>query len=149
MSKELILLEDVDGLGIVGEIVKVADGYARNYLLPRRLAQPFSEAARARLESRRQQRMAELASELEKMNKLAERIQDSAVTIGVKTSGGKLYGAVHESEIVKAAKEQGLVIDKKQIVLTEPLRELGEYSVEVRLHAKVEARLKVSIVEEE
>jgi large subunit ribosomal protein L9 len=149
MAKQLILMSDVDGLGIVGDEVKVADGYARNYLLPKNLAAPVSEKMKERLAEKRIEREAELAKELEQAKTLQGTVEETSLTIAVRTSSeGKLYGSIKTAEIVKAAAEQGLELDKQQVIIDSPIRELGVFTVQVRLHPEVLAELKVWVVEE-
>lgn len=150
MAKELILLTDVDGLGIVGDVVKVADGYARNYLLPYRKATLVSEKAKARLEEARIKREAELREERDAANVLASQLEGKEITIKVKTSGeGRLYGSVGEGDIAAAAKEAGLPVDVKQVRLGAPIRQLGNYDVRIRFHREVAVKIKVNVETDE
>ena len=150
MAKELILFEDVIGLGIVGDIVRVADGYARNYLLPKKLAGPVSDETRQRLATKRAVREQELKEELAAAEKLAAKIEKIACKVVVRTSSeGRLYGSVKIADVLKAAADEKLELTKEQILIDQPMRELGDFEVGVRLHRDVTARLKVSIVEEE
>lgn len=149
MAKELILMQDVDGLGAEGEVVKVAEGYARNYLLPRKLAAPMN-----RVNQRRLERMQE-AFEQRRVAKLAEAQQRAAslekvsCTIPMKVGDqGQLFGAIHAAQIEEALREQGLDINRKMIKLDEPLRELGVFNVPLELHPEVSVNLKVWVVEE-
>ncbi len=149
MAIELILTESVEGLGVEGDVVRVAEGYARNYLLPRKLAAPVTEAARRRLETRRRAREEQQKQELEKARALVAALEQASCTIAVKTGAeGKLFGSVTAGDIVGALKAQGLELDKRQIELPEPLRELGVFNLPVRIHPEVQATLKVWIVEE-
>ena len=149
MNKEVILMSDVDGLGIVGDVVKVSPGYARNYLIPRKLGAPVSALMIQRLAQKRATREVELQDELQKAEAMSEKFKDASCTIPVKTSGeGSLYGAVHVAEIVEAAGKQGIKLNKEQVILDAPLKELGMFNVAIRLHPKVKASIKVWIVEE-
>jgi len=149
MAIELILTETVVGLGAEGDVVRVAEGYARNYLLPHKLAAPVTEATRRRMETRRRAREQDQKQELEKARALVATIEQASCTITVKTGEeGKLFGSVTASDIVEALKAQGLELDKHQIELPEPLRELGVFNLPVRVHPEVQATLKVWIVEE-
>lgn len=149
MPKELILLNDVEDLGIVGQTVKVSDGYARNYLLPKRLATPITEAARKRLEAKRAAREIELANQLEAAQALATKLEGLSLTIAAKTaSDRKLYGSVGVTEVLKAAQDQGHKLDKGQIHMGAPFKELGSYEVKLKLHPKIKAVIKVQIVED-
>jgi large subunit ribosomal protein L9 len=149
MSKEVILMENVAGLGDEGEVVKVADGYARNYLLPKNLAAPVTEATRRRLEKKRKERGEQLAKAKEGAVALARTLEGISCTVAVKTGEeGKLFGSVTASDILAALKEQKVELDKNQLRLEEPLRELGVFKVPVKLHPEVETSLKVWVVEE-
>ena len=150
MAKELILFDDVIGLGIVGDIVRVADGYARNYLLPKKLAGPVSDQTRQKLSTRRAVREQELKEELAAAEKFALKVADTHAKIMVRTSSeGRLYGSVKTADVLKAALEAKLEITKDQIMIDQPMRDLGDYDVGIRLHREVTARLKVSVIEEE
>lgn len=148
MSKELILLTDVDGLGIVGDVVNVADGFARNYLLPESKAVPVSDRMKEKLAEARARREAELLEERQKANVIADELQGKTVTIQVKTSGeGRLYGSVGPTEIFTAAKAAKLpVAELKQVHLGAPIRQLGSYDVRIRLHREVAVKIKVDVV---
>lgn len=150
MSKQLILLNDVEGLGIVGDVVNVADGHARNYLLPQGLAKPVTDKLIEKLADAKAQREAELLEEKSHAVSFAEKISKAEITITVKTSAeGRLYGSVAQSEIADQANKTGLKIDAKQVHLGAPIRQLGEYDVRIRLHPQVAENLKVHVVAEE
>ena len=146
---ELILTENVEGLGTEGAVVRVAEGYARNFLLPRKLAAPVTDATRRRLETRRKAREEQMKKDLEQARTLVVAIEQASCTLAVKTGeGGKLFGSVTAADIAASLKGQGLELDKRQIELAEPLRELGVFNVPVKVHPEVQATLKVWIVEE-
>mgnify|MGYP000164776277 CR=1 FL=1 len=150
MAKELILLQDVDGLGIIGDVVKVADGYARNYLLPQKKASAVTEKMKARLADARAQREAELREEKQNAEIHAESLRDKQVTLKVKTSGeGRLYGSVGEKEIADAAVAAGMKVEQSQIRLGAPIRQLGSYDVRIRLHREVAVSIKVVVASDE
>lgn len=149
MATEILLLCDVENLGKAGDVVKVADGYARNYLLPKDLAAPVSQHALRRLEKLRKER--EELSRIQKTEALdkAAKLTDASVTIRAKTvDGTRLYGSIQAADIV-AAIENGLkvTVDKAQIDLPEPLKETGTFDVTIKLHADVSTAVKVWIVE--
>lgn len=149
MSKELILTTDVEGLGIVGDVVNVSEGYARNFLLPKKKAAPVSDTMKQRLAKARAEREVELAAEKEVALKLAEKIGEASATITARTNEeGHLYGAVSVSDIVAAAEEQGLTLNKKNVHIDAPIKETGVFSATVILHPEVKASLKVWVVEE-
>jgi large subunit ribosomal protein L9 len=147
---ELLLLQDVEGLGKQGDIVNVARGYARNYLLPKKMAQvPNNQAieeVRAKAEKVRVQREAEKADQMEVAKKMATVV----LRIPMKASEtGHLYGSVGSRQIVEALAEEGYELDEKQIVLDTPFKELGDYDVTISLHAEVQVPVKVAVEPEE
>lgn len=149
MSRELILMADVEGLGIEGTQVKVSDGYARNYLFPRKLAVPVSHAALKRLDKNRLARELRQQEDRESAQALVASLEKVSCTITVKVGDNdKLFGSVTVADIADNLKAQGLELDKRKIHLTEPIRELGVYSVKVKLHPEVDATLKVWVVGE-
>jgi len=149
MAKEVMLMADVAGLGAEGDVVRVADGYARNYLLPHKLAAPVTEAARRQLAKKRREREAQQAREREQAQALAQAVAQASCTIPVKAGAeGKLFGSVTTADIAAALQKQNLAIDKHQIGLAEPIRELGVYNVPIKLQPGLEAVLKLWVVEE-
>ena len=146
---KVILLEDVKSLGEKGEIVDISDGYARNFILPKKKG---IEATSKNLNDLKLQKANDdkIALEnLEAAKKLAAELESEPVEIKIKTGeGGKLFGAIATKEIAAAVKEQrNLDVDKKKIVLEEPIKELGTHEVKVKLHKDVSAALKVKVVE--
>lgn len=143
---QVILRDDVKNLGKRGEIVKVADGYARNFLFPRGLAEDLSEGRmkQAQVEQRKAQgRQDRLLSEAQA---LGERISAMRVELTLRIGeNGKPFGAVTAQDIATALAAHGIEVDKRRIVLASPIRQLGEYVVELRPHAKVTARLHVAV----
>lgn len=150
MATELLLLSDVEHLGKVGEVVQVADGYARNYLLPQDLAAPVTKSAMRRLEKLRRDREELARLQLAEAKNKAAKLAKISLTIRARTvDGSRLYGSVGVQEIVTALEEANkIAIDKSQLQLDEPFKETGRYEVPVKLHADVVQNLKVWIVEE-
>lgn len=146
---DIVLLEDVKALGKKGQIVKVNDGYARNFILPKKLG---VEATTKNLNDLKLQKAndARLAAEqLAAARELGEKIEKSSVTLTIKAGeGGRAFGSVSTKEIGKAISDQlGLDIDKKKIVLNDPIKSIGSFEVPVKLHKDVTARLAVKVVE--
>jgi large subunit ribosomal protein L9 len=146
---EVILLEDVKALGKKGQIVKINDGYARNFVLPKKLGM---EATAKNLNDLKLQkaRDAKLAAEeLAAAKELAVKVEEKPVRLAIKTGeGGRTFGAVSTKEIAAAAKEQlGLDIDKKKMKLDEAIKTLGTHIVAVKLHKDVTAKLTVVVGE--
>ena len=143
---QVILREDVKGLGKRGEIVKVADGYARNFLFPRGLAEDLSEGRmkQAQVEQRKAQGRQDRL--LQEARALGERIATTRVELRLKVGeNAKPFGAVTAQDIAAALAAQGLTVDKRRIALASPIRQLGEYDVEVRPHANVTVRLHIVV----
>lgn len=145
----LLLLEDVRKLGHVGDIVEVRPGYARNYLLPQRLAtEPTEENIKA-IEERRKIAAAERAKKLQEFTQLAEQLRDVSVTIEAAANPeGTLYGAVHEKDIAAALNAQGLPVLPEQIMLGAPIRHLDNRLVTLEFTDEITAQVKVWVVRE-
>lgn len=146
---QVILLQDVKSLGKKGDIVKVSDGYARNMILPKKLG---VEATGKNLNDLKlqNQHAAKIAQEqLEKAQQLAKELEEKSVEVKMKAGeGGRTFGSVSTKEISAAVKQQlNLDIDKKKMVLADPIKALGTYEVTVKLHAKVSGRLRVKVTE--
>ena len=147
MSIEVILKEHVEHLGQRGEIVKVADGYARNYLLPRKLALAVTTENKRQVERERAIAEAREADERIQAQALASRI--GAIELAIARRVGEndtLYGSVTSADIAEALAARDLPIDRRKIQLGEPLKSLGEHSVPVKLHREVTVQLKVVVV---
>lgn len=147
---EVILREDIDNLGSRGDMVKVASGYARNFLLPRRLAVEATDANRKIVEQERQAHLrkeAKLKTEAEDLSKLMAGV---SVTIAQKAGeNDQLFGSVTSKDVVDALAAKRFTIDRKKIQLDEPIKTLGEFKVPVRLHRDVTAEITVNVVKEE
>ena len=146
---EIMLMADVPDVGTEGQVVTVADGFARNYLLPRKLAAPVTNAARARLAKMQKQRETERLASVERTRFLAEKLAGVSCTVAAKTSENeKLYGSVTAAEIAENLKGQGFDIGREAILLDEPIKTLGVYAVQVRLSPDSTVPIKVWVVEE-
>ena len=146
---EVILREDIENLGKTGERMKVKNGYARNFLFPRKLAVVATEKNLKVVEEEKRRRALLLQKELEEAKALAERISKASCTVLVKTGEDeKLYGRVTPQDIASALEVEGITVDKKKIDLSEPLNQLGVFYVPIKLHPEVNASLKVWIVKE-
>ena len=147
---EVILREHVDNLGRRGEIVKVADGYARNYLLPRKLALPATEGNRKQIERERAKLEAREAEEKKVAEAIAERFAALEIVVARRVGETEaLYGSVTSSDIAAALAEKGFDLDKRKIQLGEPIKKLGEFEIPVRLQREVTAIVKLRVVAEE
>ena len=146
---EVILREHIDNLGRRGEIVKVADGYARNYLLPRKLALLATEGNRKQIERERVKFEAKELEEQKVADAVAARLAAVEVEIARKVGETEaLYGSVTTGDIAEVLHAKGFDIDKRKITLPEPLKALGEVTVPVKVHRDVIAQVKVSVVAE-
>jgi large subunit ribosomal protein L9 len=144
---EVILREHVDNLGRRGDVVKVADGYARNFLLPRKLALPVTEQNRKQVE--RERKVAEARDLAERQDAEAVAQKLAAVEIVLARRVGEhdtLYGSVTSADIAEALAEKQFDIEKRKVVLSEPLKQVGEFEVAVKIHRDVPAHVKVRIV---
>jgi large subunit ribosomal protein L9 len=147
---QVILREDIDKLGKIGDLVKVKDGYGRNYLIPRKKAIEATPKNMNAMEHAKKM----VADRLRRLKKEAtadaDRIKGLSLTIKAKAGEeGKLFGSVTSMDIVEAAKARGVNIDKRKISLEEPIKRLGEFSIPVKLHSDVTADIKVIVVAEE
>lgn len=146
---EVILLKHVEGLGRRGEVVKVRSGYARNFLLPRRLALRATMGAKRLVEQ--EARKFESVDLKARANaaEVAERLAALQLSIAAKADeDGKLYGSVGTPEIHHALAQEGLPLERKQIVLDHPIKLVGEYDVSIKLHLDVRGTVKVNVVQE-
>ncbi len=146
---KVILLEDVKSLGKKGDIVDVSDGYARNFLLARKKGVEANNKNMNDLKLKKANDEKVAAQNLQDAKETAENLSDKVVVLKLKAGeGGKTFGSVSNKEIAEAAKEQfGLDIDKKKVVINEPIKSLGTYEVTVKLHQKVTGTLKVKVEE--
>ena len=150
MPIDVILRRQVDNLGRRGEIVKVADGYARNYLLPRKIALPVTEASRRQIERERQAVGAHEAEEQRAAEVFAKRLAEMECVIARKVGEtDTLYGSVTTVDIAESLASQGTTVEKRRILLPEPIKQVGEFVVPIRLHADITVHLKVRIVKQE
>lgn len=147
---KIVLLEDVKSLGKKGDIVEASEGYARNFILPKKLG---VEATKSNLNTLKLQKANEEKVALEKLEaakELAKKIEESEITLSIKAGkDGRTYGSVSTKEIYEALlKQRQLEVDKKKIVVGESIKTFGTHNVSVKLHPKVQANLKVKVVEE-
>jgi large subunit ribosomal protein L9 len=147
---EIILREDIDKLGQRGQVVKVTAGYARNYLLPRRLAVAATEGNKKIVEQERQahlRREVKVVSEAQELGKMMGSVE---ITIAQKAGeNNQLFGSVTPADIAAALEKQGYTVDRKKIQMDEPIKTLGDFKVAVRLHRDVSVDLSVHVVKED
>ncbi len=147
---KVILLEDIKGVGKKDEVINSSDGYARNYLFPKKLAVEASRENMAKLQAKQESRQFRKDQEKEEAMKIASKLKEIIVTIKVKAGeNGKIFGGVTAKEIAENLnKEYKIVVDKKKIMLKETIKTLGVYPVEIKLYEGVIGNVKVKIVEE-
>jgi large subunit ribosomal protein L9 len=146
---EVILRDHVEKLGKRGEIVKVSDGYARNYLLPRKLALPATEGNKKHVERERRIMETREAEEKSQADAIASRLSTIDITIARRVGDTEqLYGSVTAADIAEFLKTKGFEIDRRKLILPEPIKTLGEHDVPLKLHRDVTAPLKVKVVRE-
>jgi large subunit ribosomal protein L9 len=145
---KLILTHEVTGLGAPGDVVDVKDGYARNYLVPRGLATPWSKGAEKEITAIRRARKTREIATLDEARAVRDSLQGNPVTVSTKSGdAGRLFGAVTTAEIAEAVKAAGgPSIDRRKIEVAQPIKATGEYAVQVRLHPEVSAKLTVKVV---
>jgi len=144
---KVILIEDIEKLGKLGDIVDVKRGHARNFLFPRKLAIEATNKGVEFLERKKKKREADLAKLKRDMEERAKKINEASCTVSVAAGeGDKLFGSVTPEDIKGAFAQEGLDIDKKQIHIAEPIKKLGVYQVDIKLHPEVTASAKVWVV---
>ena len=143
---KVLLKNDVPSLGSGGEVVRVRPGYARNFLLPRGLAVPATAGNLARVEELKRQVAEQAKQELDQANAAAAQLASASVTIERSIGDeGKMYGSVTTKDIEDAFAKVGVKIDRKKVVLAEPIKSLGTFEVPIKLHGSVSATLKVTV----
>ena len=146
---EVILTQDVKGQGKKGDLIKVSDGYARNFLLPRKLATLATKDAINAMKGQQDAAAYHKQKELEEAKALAEKINAAKVELAAKCGeNGKLFGSITSADIADALKmQQHIVVDKKKIVLDDPIKSICAIKVKIKIHADVTAQLSVSVTE--
>ncbi len=146
---EILLLKPVEGLGAEGDQVKVRAGYARNFLLPRKIAAPLTTANRKQVEALKKRRVSREAAEVDGAQVLAKKLEKTSIAFAVKTGeGGKMFGAITSNDIHAKLVEAGLDIEKKRIHLFNPIKTLGKHEVKIKLHADITVDIAFDIVSE-
>ncbi len=146
---QVILIEDVPSLGKIGDLVKVSDGYARNYLIPQNKAMVATGKNLKALDHQKRQVQDRLGKVKKDAQKLAQEIEGLSCTIAKQVGeSGKLFGSVTTMDIETYLKENGIEVERKKILLDEPLKSVGMYTVPIKLHSDIVAQLKVWVVQE-
>jgi large subunit ribosomal protein L9 len=146
---EVILREHVDNLGNRGDVVKVAAGYARNYLLPRQLALPVTVASKRQIEREREKADARDAEERATAEALAQKVAAFDISISRRVGeNNTMFGSVTSADIAQALAAKGFQVEKRKITLAEPIKSIGEHTVQVKVHRDVTTEVKVKVVPE-
>ena len=146
---KIILRQNFEKLGKIGEIVDVKDGYARNYLIPRKIAFLASEGNLRALEEEKKQHVSQQTKALQHAKKMAAEFEKVSITLKVKVGEDeKLFGSVTSQMIADALVEKGITVDKRIVELEEPIKALGIYTINVKLHQEVMGKVKVWVVRE-
>jgi large subunit ribosomal protein L9 len=147
---EVILREDIERLGNRGQVVKVADGYARNFLLPKRLAVAATDANRKIVEQERQAHLRREAKQKGEAEDLSKLLTGVVVTISQKAGeNDQLFGSVTSKDVADALAQKNFTIDRRKVLMDDPIKQLGEFKIPVRLHRDVTAEVTVHVVKEE
>jgi large subunit ribosomal protein L9 len=146
---EIILLEKINNLGVLGDRIKVKPGYARNYLIPKGKATTATPANIARFEARRAELERVAAEQWARARARAEQLAELIVTLSVKTgSEGRLFGSVGAVDIANAVSAAGIELQKHEVRLSGPIRQIGEYDVDLHLHNEVKSQIRVNVIAE-
>jgi large subunit ribosomal protein L9 len=147
MSTKIILTATVENLGNEGDVVTVADGYARNFLYPRSLAMQATDGNMKRIEALRKKREAVRAAELAAAQELVGKLSKQSFTITAAAGADeKLYGSITASDIAEALKKEGVEVDRRKIALEHPIRTTGVFDVDVKLHPEIATKVKIWVV---
>jgi large subunit ribosomal protein L9 len=146
---EIILLENVDSLGKIGDLLKVADGYARNFLIPQKLAMVATKRNTKDLEHKQRIVEAKKKRDVADAGSLAAKVESLQLTIPAKVGEeDKLYGSITRRNIAEALAKEGVKVERKQILLAEPIRSTGVFDVDLKVHQDVTAKMRVWVVAE-
>ena len=141
---EVILTQDVDKIGKEGQVIKVKDGFARNFLLPQKMAFEASPSNLKKIEQQKKKRLIKFEEEKKKALDMAEQLSKVSCTVNVEVNDlDRLYGSIKETDVVKALSEEGYTFDKKDIVFDKTIEELGIFDIGIKLHPEVTAKVRL------
>ncbi|HPD02133.1 MAG TPA: 50S ribosomal protein L9 [Eubacteriales bacterium] len=143
---KVILLEDVKGLGKRGELVEASDGYARNFLIKKKLARAADAAAVNEIKQKAEAEAERKRRELEDAKNMAEELKTKSVTVAVRCGDGKIYGSVTNADVAEGLAAMGYNVDKKKIIIKEGIKELGVYTAEIKLYPELSATITINVV---
>jgi len=147
MKEKYILLEDVESLGNAGDVVAVLPGYARNFLIPKKLALKASKGALRQFEARKEKIQAKRQAEIEKLQQVANKIAELKISIPMNVGeDNKLYGSVTSYTVAQAIADKGIAVEHSKLIMPASIKELGSYEVKVKLHPEVVTTLVIAIV---
>jgi large subunit ribosomal protein L9 len=148
-TTELLLLKPLEGLGQEGETVKVRAGYARNFLLPRKMAIPKTHSNRRQIDALVRDRETRIDRELANAEEIAAKVRKAHIALAVKTGpGGRVFGAITAANLIDRLADEGIDVDRKQLSLESPVKSLGKHTTQIRLHAEVTVDLDFEVVSE-
>lgn len=143
---KLILTQEVPGLGSSGDVVEVKDGYGRNYLLPRGFATPWTKGAQKQIEQMQAANQARAIASLEDARALRDTVEAQPVVVRSKAGeSGRLFGAVTGADIAEALAERGVTVDRRRVAISTPIKAVGDYQVQIRLHEDIFANADVQV----
>ncbi|GAB6094777.1 50S ribosomal protein L9 [Desulfatiferula olefinivorans] len=149
MPTQVILTETIDTIGIIGTEATVKDGYARNYLLPQGKAVLATPQNKKMIEQQKARFELQIAKEREAAEEMAKKVETIACTLSAKVSNeGRLYGSITINDILEALRAQDIIVEKRMILLADPIKEVGEYKVPIRLYKSVEPEITVTVMGE-
>lgn len=146
---KIILRQDFENLGKIGDQVEVKRGYGMNYLIPKKIAYPATASYVRMVEEEQRQKQVQVSKQKKQAALLAKKMENVSVTLAVSVGeGDKMFGSVTNQDITDALNKQGYEIDRKKVILDEPIKALGIYSVPIKLHPEIEVKIKVWVVKE-
>lgn len=146
---KIILLQDIKSLGQKGDIAEVNDGYARNFLIPKKMATEANSTIINEYNQRIEKAKREKEREKQKAIDFKKLLSDKVVEVAVKCGDGKMYGSVTAQDIANALAKQGFEVDKRKITISEPIRQLGEFTVDIWLYKETTAKMKILVIKDE
>jgi large subunit ribosomal protein L9 len=144
---KVILLQDVKSLGKKGDIKEAAEGYARNFLFPKKLAQVATDVVLKNAMEKREKERQENEKNKENLRKIADTLKGMEVVLKCKEKGGKLFGSIARKDIAKALEEKGILVSDDKLVLKNPIKKIGEYEIDVKLSSEISSKVKLKVQE--